>query len=157
MPTSTYVPLANTTLGSSASSVTFSSITSYRDFVIVISAKGTGSGRVDIEFNGDTTRTNYFRIIMRGTGSAADSGLYNDNAQQGLNTTEFVINNIQVMDASATDKHKCFMYRVSDNTGEIVVGNGRWANTAAVTQIRLAAVGCSFATGSTFALYGIAS
>ena len=69
-----YTALATTTLGSSASSVTFGSIPQgYRDLMLVISGTVTSSNiTLAIRFNGDTG-SNYFSVNMRGNGSAASS------------------------------------------------------------------------------------
>jgi hypothetical protein len=56
MPTPTYTPLATVTLGSSASSVTFSSIPgTYRDLILIFDGTGSGTtGNLRMTFNGST-------------------------------------------------------------------------------------------------------
>jgi len=75
MPTPTYTPLATVTLGSTAASVTFSSIpATYRDLILIITAQRTGSPvNVGMRFNGDSG-SNYSSVFMTGTGSSAISG-----------------------------------------------------------------------------------
>ena len=154
MPTQTYFPLANITLGSSASSVTFSSIpATYRDLVLVSSISVTAGGNATISFNGDTG-ANYSRVYMLGTGSSAISG--SDTSRQFTQvTTGLRTSNItQIMDYSATDKHKAVLVRDNNTTDGVVGYAFRWANLSAITSITITA---SFASTATFALYGISS
>lgn len=156
MPTPTYTSLATVTLGSSAASVTFSSIpATYRDLILITDHTGGASGvDVFLALNNDTG-TNYTRVLMYGnsttTGSLsgtsdAVSALYGSNKQTLI---------MNVMDYSATDKHKTILIRNNNaQQSEVVAGAIRWANTAAVTSLRLG-VGTSFSTGSTFSLYGV--
>lgn len=165
MPTSTYIPLANITLASNATSVTFSSISqSYRDLVLIASASLTsGTGNMTLRFNSDSG-TNYTGASMEGTGSAAQSGFFSSsqfyiNINNGSIYTSRGIDIVNIMDYSVTDKHKTVLARGSGlGTGQSVGGNaGRWANTAAITTIQVLAGGATYAAGSTFALYGIAA
>ncbi len=77
--TKTYVPISTTTLGSNASTVSFSSIPgTYTDLVIVmgvISTSNTGH-YVYLQYNGDTG-SNYSTTILTGTGSSAVSTRFN--------------------------------------------------------------------------------
>jgi hypothetical protein len=61
---------------------------------------------------------------------------------------------LQIMDYSATDKHKSALTRTTHTSQSVVEAlASRWANTAAITS--LAVSGGTFNVGSTFALYGI--
>jgi hypothetical protein len=158
MPTPTYIPLANVTLGSSASSVTFSSIptTGYRDLVLVFWAKrASGESNVSTSFNDNTT--NFSRIYMYGTGSAAFAGS-ETTRELGFSSAEGALNIINIMDYSATDKHKIALTRWNFAGAYVLQQVTRWADTAAVNKIVLTdSAGGTFAATSTFALYGIAS
>jgi hypothetical protein len=160
MPTPTYIALANLTLGSAQTSVSFSSIPgSYRDLVLIFYGSATSSQANDyLYFNGDTTQSNYSyaRIQWDGTGvasAAASDSTVSDITSGSPNT---VIMNL--MDYSATDKHKNRIVKSTNVNGTSLVYNSRWANTAAITSLTYdSASGGQFASGSTFALYGIAS
>jgi hypothetical protein len=166
MPTPTYIPLANITLGSSASSVTFSSIpATYRDLVLVFDGTATASGSsLRLEANADTG-TNYSLIRAGGNGSSTFSSTATTNhvpliwSNQELGTTRS--NAIaQVMDYSATDKHKTFLVRENNHNASgpaVVMYAARWANTAAITQLRVFVAANNIASGTTLSLYGIAS
>ena len=159
MATPTYTPLASTTLSSSASSVTFSSIPqTYGDLILTwdvdISAT---TGQIILRFSGDTG-ANYSRVQMRGDGSAAASFAADGATQLFAYSSPYdkFWGNIQIMDYSATDKHKTGLIR-NDNVGEFTVAlASRWANTSAVTSIEVFTDGETYLAGSTFSLYGVA-
>ena len=162
MPTPTYTALANITLGSSASSVTFSSIpATYRDLVLVIAGNATLQTNPTIQLNGDTG-SNYSNVWMGGSGSAASSGSNSSNYNfAGAISTSESNNILQIMDYAATDKHKTTLVR--GNAANSTLGEaasawaGRWANTAAVTSVRFFLSSGTMNSGTTLALYGIAS
>lgn len=155
---SAYVALANVTLGSAASSVTFSSITgSYRDLVVVISGTSSVYQSVLVNFNNDATTTNYYFVSMLGNGSATAS--YSGNTiEYGTFATTQSDMQLQIMDYSATDKHKTSLTRSNmANNGTLAYAT-RWANTAAITSVKLYIFGGNtWQTGTSLALYGIAS
>lgn len=160
------VPLANLTMGSAAASVTFSSISqSYRDLMLVINATPSSAGdRPMIQLNGDTSSANYSYVYMTGTGSAASSssgtdvGMYIHITGYMFDTTNSGVGIAQLLDYSATDKHKTMLARGNNAGNTSTAVANRWANTAAVTSIKcFNSAGQNFGAGSTFALYGIAS
>ena len=161
MPTSTYVALATTTLSGTASSVTFSSISgSYRDLVLVVDCEATSNLDVGVRYNGDTG-SNYSYVLMRGTSSGTSSGATGSSDRIYLGTTALSTDNrgtyiLQVMDYSATDKHKTSLHRTNYNDTAIVGAfAARWANTNAITSLEVFAHTSSFKVGSTFSLFGI--
>ena len=168
MSTPTYTPLATITLTSSASSVTFSSIpATYRDLVIVFNGQRSASGTVGlrVRFNSDTG-SNYHVVKMLGDGSVAESSVDspNDYVEGSANRAISAVSRsnaiCQIMDYSATDKHKSVLSRSSraDATeGQAYASASRWANTAAITTVRLYLGSGDFASTSTFSIYGIAA
>lgn len=161
MPTPTYTPLANITLASSAASVTFSSISqAYSDLVLVVSPiDAAGFSNVRVQVNGDTG-SNYYWVRMLGDGSAAASSSGTTGGGAGgaayvVSSTERMSSITQIMDYSATDKHKTILTREDSPAYNTVALATRWANTAAITSLKV--LGGTYAAGSTFALYGIAA
>lgn len=158
--TTAWVPLATTTLSSSASSVTFSSISgSYRDLVLVIAAKNTGGtyDNIRVQFNSDTgSNYSYVQAYFNGSGYASNSAT--TTFIEGLTSshTHNSASIMQVLDYSATNKHTTTLQR--GNTATAEYGNrmaaGRWANTSAVTSITITQQSTNFDTGSTFSLWG---
>jgi len=162
MPTPTYTPLANVTLGSSAATVTFSSISgSYRDLVLVISAKNTGSNNtIFYQLNGDSTSGNYFRVYALGNGSTTSSATgptWNYFADMPISSASNGVSINHFLDYSATDKHKTILGRTDVVESYTYMDAKRWASTSAITTIALSTAANSFAAGSSFALFGIAS
>jgi len=80
---STYTPIATTTLGSAASSVTFSSISgAYTDLVLVGAGTLASNLYLNVKFNNDTG-SNYSRTELYGDGSSAAS--YRESNQSTQN------------------------------------------------------------------------
>jgi hypothetical protein len=164
MPTPTYIPLQTITLGSAASSVTFASIPqTYRDLVLVMNWQNSGtSSATRIQLNGDSG-SNYNGVWMNGTGSTANSYTRSNQtssraagASVGPANTFTNVMTINMMDYSATDKQKTYLVRFGSATTETQATASRWANTSAVTSIRVFdIVGQTFRVGSTLSLYGI--
>jgi len=158
------VALANTTVGSSAT-VTFGSIpATYRDLRIIIRVGGTTSTGSGITFNSDTNYSgNYSRVVMTGNGSSAssfaNSGAGNPAANHdagALRTDGQLI--IDILDYSATDKHKTLIARQDAAGNEATALALRWGSTSAVTSIMLATdSGSGLSSATTVALYGIVS
>jgi hypothetical protein len=101
---------------------------------------------------------------MRGNGSDAISsnlGGTSDRLYLAYSTeptTTNASNSItQIMDYSATDKHKTTLVRSNNAADATEAMTGRYASTTAVTSIEIGLDGSlSFASGSTFSLYGVA-
>jgi len=160
MATPTYTAIASITLSSSASSVEFSSIPQdYRDLVLVwdLDADST-SGAVNIVLNSDTG-ANYSRVQMRGDGSSASSvsGSGDNEIRAYSSPYDKFWGQMSLMDYSATDKHKTALIR-QNNVGEYVTAlAARYASTSAITTLEVQVNTGNYETGSTLALYGIAS
>jgi hypothetical protein len=160
MPTPTYTPLANITLGSAAATVTFTSLTSHRDYIVVCTGTSASASNWAIRLNSDTG-SNYTMVYMYGAGS----GSYGSGTDAttsalggGIGTSTISQSVFQIMDGSASDKHKTILNRTDRTDDATYAWANRWANTAAVTSIQVrCANGANFNTGSTFALYGVAA
>lgn len=153
-------PLANVTLSSATSTVTFSSISGlFRDLYCVITplAATTGGG-VTLRFNGDTG-TNYDRVVNYGNGSSAGSGATNGNSQGyfGADSSGQSVIILQVMDYTATNKHKDWIARHSQVDGWVSHTVGNWSNTSAITSLQIRNDSQNFSIGATFALYGVSA
>jgi hypothetical protein len=164
LATPTYTPLANITLGSSAASVTFSSISqAYRDLILVATMPRTDVTDTNsyVRLNSDTG-SNYSYVQMFGNGSAG----YSNSASSQTTARAFTYQNttsrqyngiLQLMDYSATDKHKTFLTRYNGDDSGVGAFALRWASTSAVTTLLVYPGSGSYAAGSTFALYGVAA
>ena len=162
MPTPTYIPLATITLSTTDASIVFSSIpATYRDLVLVFRGDGNvpGGADISIRLNGDTG-ANYNRVFMIGNGSTTASGANsNVNEMDALSVANGrqISLLINIMEYSATNKHKTVLTRDNDSGFQVGARAFRWANTAAVTSVTMFTSAGSFISGSTFSLYGIAA
>jgi len=165
----TYTLIASNTLSSSAASVTFSAIPAiYTDLVLRWSARNTSSGEnAQIRFNSDSA-TNYSRTNLYGDGSAANSirgtsesyfyfGFSIDGSSRTANTfasAELYIPNY----AASTNKPISGFSTLETNAAACdtpAAIAALWRNTAALTSIVIEPVTNTFASGSSFFLYGI--
>jgi hypothetical protein len=160
----TYEKIATTTLGSAASTITFSSISSaYTDLRIVVIGKSTtDSVNLNMQFNGDTG-TNYSQTILSGRGATVSSiRTTSDNyigltAYAGLMSTQPTGYIIDIFSyAGSTYKTvlaNCFMD--SNGAGAVEVRVGLWRSTDAINQIIINRTGGNYNTGTIATLYGI--
>jgi hypothetical protein len=150
--------LATLTLGSTASTVTFSSIVgTYRDLRLVMQLAGSGTEGLRLRVNGDTA-SNYNYAFLIGDGSTASSASGSLNAFAGAvayASTTFAI--YDFLDYSVTDKHKTLLSRGNNAAVQTIATAQRWANTAAITSIAVFPTAGTFAAGSTFTLYGVSA
>ena len=163
---STYTPIATTTLGSTTSSYTFSSIPStYTDLFLVISALYNGTdGYAIMQFNGDVISGFYSATVLSGNGTAAGSNrftsinqIYLMNSGRG-NTTSPTIYNVNFQNYSNTTTYKTSLVRGSNfQSTETSASVGLWRNTSAINSITLSAPSSNFSAGTTLTLYGIAA
>jgi len=160
MPTTTYTPLANITLTGATSSITFTSITAgFRDYVIIGTFQNVSSPYIALRFNSDTGG-NYNRVEMFGDGTSTGAQAQS-NETLGYSAGNPMANNsmitMSILDASATDKHKTWLSRYSGASNVVSAQANRWANTSAITSITVLTGSGTWGSGTTFALYGIAS
>ncbi len=155
--------LASITLQEATASVSFSGIPqNYRDLVLVSSAKNattTTTDNLNITFNSDTgSNYSYVQMFGTGSGSGASSSGTETNLRallfSGSTDTYFANGVAQIIDYSATDKHKTVISRRDSVNYYTVAVAGRWANTAAITSVVLTPISGSITAGSTFNLYG---
>jgi hypothetical protein len=158
---SAWTPLANITLGSATNSVTFSSISqSYKDLRLVISG-GIPSDNASFRLNGDAASV-CRGVTIEGNGSSAASATFGNT---GLGYFGFsyilwysssgVVVTMDLLDYSATDKHKTILTRGNNSANAVNAVALRWPTTTAVTSIRLDANGSNWSSGTSFALYGV--
>jgi len=161
---SALTPLANITLGSSAASVTFSSIAAtYKDLYLVAQTGLSSAGQtVNVQFNNDTA-SNYNTVIAYGDGSSRGSAPVSNATSifaayygQTANTPKAQLT-LNFLDYSVTDKHKSLLIRNNDAGYVVEMMAARWASTSAITTIKLYPGAGNFVTGSTFALYGVSA
>lgn len=148
--------IASVVLQATAPSVTFSGIPNiYRDLILVVNGTTAGDFVARMTFNSDTNTSNYLFVSMfgfsGGTASGAAAETFIGNYSTGLRGTNIV----QIIDYSATDKHKTYLTRSSNSADIIRAWCSRWANTTPINSLTFSVDGANtFAIGSTFSLYG---
>ena len=160
----TYEPIATTTLGSAASSITFSSIpATYTDLRLVFTATSDSASRfARLRFNSDTG-ANYSMTEVYGTGSAAGSARSSgDTFIFGSNYGLLSTSNPAMMTwdifsyAGSTNKTTLAEFNGDYNgSGNVERFVHLWRSTSAITSIELSINAGNFASGSSATLYGI--
>ena len=156
MPTPTYTPLATVTLGSSATSVTFSNIPgTYRDLILVFNGGVSQNSYCGIQFNADSG-SNYSFADANFEGSITSNSGSNTWIPQRFTAPSDSFATYQIFDYSTTNKHKSVLVRNSRASDFVSMAAGRWANNAAITSITADVEGSrTWNAGSTFSLYGV--
>jgi hypothetical protein len=165
---STYSPIATITLGSSAATIDFTSISgSYTDLVLVISGVSSSGNNIFTRFNSNTA-SNYSVTRLSGSGTAALSDRESNQTYMTISnygwptTTSGEQNTImQIMNYSNATTNKTVLVRSNRASNGVDAIVGLWRQTAAITSISLSTNGFSGASGwsagTTVTLYGIAA
>lgn len=156
----TYEPIATTTLGSAAASITFSSIaSSWTDLRLVVVPIMTSAANLYLRFNSDTG-SNYSYTYIYGNGTTAASGRLSNFTRiqpyESLETTPTMVECDIFSYAGST--YKTVLQRQSrdlNGSGSTNSLVGLWRNTASITTVNLDLSTSTFATGTTATLYGI--
>lgn len=161
----TYKAIATTTLGSATATVTFSSIPqTYTDLILVTNIQATtGSIFPYITFNSDTgANYSYTWISGRSTDAAVVGRNTNLNfiylpAYAGADTANLNFNSItHIQSYSNSTTYKTAISRCNNaSTSNVDASVGLWRNTSAITTLVVGADTSTFASGSTFTIYGI--
>jgi hypothetical protein len=156
--TTAWVPLATTTLTTTDGNVAFISIPAiYRDLIVVISGTTTNITNTVFYFN-DDTNANYSYVDAYGDGTDDLSASVSNTTLPEVGRMSTSQSNViaQIMDYSATDKHKTVLARSASNGDQVKMSATRWANTAAINKIEIVPTpsGRPFSIGTTLSLYG---
>ena len=160
---STYTPIATTTLSSAVQTVTFSSISgSYTDLVLIASRRysnvTTGSENTLIRFNNDSTSLYSTTYLVNGPSSGRITNATSLYTSAGGNETaeRFSADVWNIMNYSNTTTDKTSLLRHNFGTNMMQEWAGVWRSTSAINRIDIIGTAtATFATGSTFTLYGI--
>jgi len=171
----TYTTIATQTLGSSQSSISFTSISqSYTDLIIVSSLRGSTSNDFRARWGNGSydTGTNYSNTTMYARSTSNDYGSSRDSNSNyaRLSSQTYVIpeaaatfgtNITHIMNYSKTTTFKSGLSRSSGIGAAAYAGTETmvflWRSTAAINQIQFYAGASSgnFESGTTITLYGI--
>ena len=159
----TYFPIATTTLGSAAATISFTSIpATYTDLRVVFVGKVTAiSGSTFfMRYNSDTG-ANYSFTSMYGNGSSALSEA--PSALTGVRSSVDFSDTIPTYFAYDIFSYAGSTFKTTlgewntDRNGDGFVQRqvALWRNTAAITRIDITTSSSTYATGTTATLYGI--
>lgn len=157
----TYEKIQSTTLGSAATTITFSSIPStYTDLRLVVKIIS-GSATVGMRFNSDTGN-NYSSTYLLGSGTAASSGRYSNNnaipLADNTSSTGWSFQTADIFSYAGSTYKTILSNNNNDQNGSGNIENtvSLWRNTAAISTILLTTFTAStFSVGTTATLYGI--
>ena len=149
----TYEPIATTTLGTAAASITLSSIPStFTDLVIIFTGTQGAFDNTGLRFNGDTG-SNYSKTMV-----------YDANSNRGTNDTSIrimiagtTINSTiwQIMNYANSTTYKTALCRSGIASDQVRMGVGLWRSTSAINEVTFLAESGNFGTGTTVSIYGI--
>ena len=120
-----------------------------------------------IEFNNDTTATNYYSHRLFGTGAnpleiqAGNNNYVYYEATTGHSTTSMAGQVIDILDYTNTNKNKVVRHlsgHDNNGTGILWFGSVNWNSTAAINRLDIKlfdSTGKYYTADSTFALYGV--
>lgn len=156
---STYEPIGTTTTTAAVTSVSFTSIpTTYDDLVLIANANYTsGSGDLNLRFNSDSGASSYAYIrqlngsaILVGVATGANNIVLTDNSVNSIHI-------IDVFEYKNTSVYKTFMDRGGNVTYNMGGASGVWKSNSAISTISFHPEfsGSTWAIGSTFTIYGI--
>jgi hypothetical protein len=157
------------TITGSGSSLSFTSIPStYKHLQIRGISRDGSDSAVVAQFNGDTSTSNYAQHRLYGNGSSVTSDGYPSGTfgfgfaiislTNGVPASTYATMITDIQDYSSTTRNKTVRsFYGQDQNGSGIVGlsSSLWLNTAAITSILLRPYSGTFATGTTFSLYGI--
>jgi hypothetical protein len=161
----TYKPIATTTLGTAAASISFSSIPgTYTDLRLVIVATMSSGGTMPtLQFNSNTG-SNYSTTSLYGTSSAAGSYRTSNytyfelgGESTGGSTTIPMMLIIDVFSYTGSTNKTILATETNDlnGSGEVTSRVGLWRNTSAITSIQIPTSSGNLNAGTTATLYGI--
>lgn len=156
MAIQTYVPLANFTLSSTATSVTINNLptSGYRDLIFVMRPLANQVNSMHFRINGNSDLINGTRLYEAGSIGA---NTYSGGAEISYITTNESLITWEFFDYNQTDRHKSIIvkeYEPGRYTGYKCV---RWASTSAINSFSFTVEsGWALVAGASFELYGIA-
>jgi hypothetical protein len=172
LSSSSYESIATATGTGSSNTITFSSIPStYASLQVRAITKttdaGSGFSAFDMRINSDSA-LNYPYHRLRGDGASVFAQGYDAaNGSNGVYLAPVVttgLTNIfgamilDIHDYTSTTKNKTvrtFIGGDANGSGSVVLTSSVWLNTSAVTSLSFVSPAYNWATGTTFALYGI--
>lgn len=159
----TYEPIATTTLGTAASTITFSSIpATYTDLRVVLAGTASASVSPEMRFNSDTG-SNYSLTTLQGNGASASSSSASNQTRiylgydSSMSTTVPTMFTADIFSYAGSTNKTALATGTADKNGSGNVERivGLWRNTSAITTVAVLVTSQTFSVGTTATLYGI--
>jgi hypothetical protein len=161
----TYEPIATTTLGTNAASITFSGISSaYTDLRIVILHKlATSDGFLDLTFNSDTSAL-YSECNLRGDGSTVVTGRQTGATKIRNAFYSFMgwwaLSEVDIFSYAGNTNKTCVIATsadddLNDNYTAVIRTVGLYRSTTAISSLTFTGINSNILSGTTATLYGI--
>ena len=160
----TYTLIDKTTLGSSAASVTFSSIPStYTDLLLKISSKSNlilanGGAAIELKLNG-TAFSSAKRLESNGSTASSNNFEYINGQPSNFTADTFGNTEIYIPNYLSTNNKSVSADSVGENNATLTANSLNallYTVTVAITSVSLNTIsGYNFVSGSSFYLYGI--
>ena len=147
-----------------AASITFSSITSGADHLLItLSARATADGDALLFFNGDTSYSSYNREVLTGNGSVAYAGAGNypllvPTGNNSDTANIFSINRIFIPHYTDSNNKFGIHHGGRENNATATMMNFAWqvwSNSSAITSVTFTQLSGAFAQYSKASLYKI--
>lgn len=158
----TYDVIETQTLGSAATTVTFSSIpATYTDLILIVNGTVSSSSNSYIRFNSDAG-SNYSDTLLYGTGSGSP-GSERNATQTRVNAGNMYASTmntsiVHIFNYTNTNVYKTIFGRWNSAANIVGATGGLWRSTSAITSITLSLLSSyTFSANDTFTLYGVKS
>jgi hypothetical protein len=162
----TYEPIATTTLGSAASTITFSSIPStYTDLRVVINTTLTANGDITFRINNDSSSLYSFTNLYGYNGTNVYTGVSNNRTSIGINSgtttssLQPIFATLDVMSYGGSTNKTVLLTSAQDlngnNYSSVEVAVGLYRSTTAINSITFLLASTTFKIGTTATIYGI--
>jgi hypothetical protein len=161
----TYEPIATTTLGSNAASITFSSISSaYTDLrLVIVHRLATSDGFLDLTFNSDTSAL-YSATNLNGDGSTASST--RQTGQTKIRNPFYsymdwwALSTVDIFSYTGSTNKTCLVTTsADDNLADAYISVIRsvalYRSTSAISSLTFTGINSNILSGTTATLYGI--
>lgn len=159
----TYEPIATTTLGSLATTITFSTIpATYTDLRVVLTGSFDTTARPGLQLNGSSS-TLYSQTDLTGNGSSAASARYSNQTaiftalNNTLTNSMFLFTVDLFSYAGSTNKTMLITFNNDNNSVDGSIENlvALFRSTSAITSLTLVRTAGNYNIGTTATLYGI--
>lgn len=154
-------PISAITLASASADIEFNNIPgtySHLQIRCLVQASGGGNSALSLNYNSDTTASNYYRHALLGDGSSASTQAAQQFYAGSITDNAWAVNIIDILDYKNTSKYKTTRVlagRENNSTGSVFFTSQLWMNTNAISTIKISPASNNFVQYTSITLYGI--